>query len=71
VIDMYSPARHDSDDGRSLGKKPDVATKGDLCLTRDRQPPCVVACPYGAALRVRPEDFFPDIKGWAAWADPD
>jgi Fe-S-cluster-containing dehydrogenase component/CRP-like cAMP-binding protein len=71
VIDMYPPAEHVPGDGRSLGKKPHVATKCDLCLTRDRQPPCVVACPYGAAVRGRPEVFFPDIKGWAFWAEPD
>jgi Fe-S-cluster-containing dehydrogenase component len=71
VIDMYPPAQNDPDDGRSLGKKLHVATKCDLCLTNERQPPCVVACPYGAAIRGRPEDFFPDIKGWASWADPE
>jgi Fe-S-cluster-containing hydrogenase component 2/CRP-like cAMP-binding protein len=40
-----------------------VATKCDLCLTEDHDPPCVAWCPYEAAFRVSPTEFFRGLKG--------
>jgi Fe-S-cluster-containing hydrogenase component 2/CRP-like cAMP-binding protein len=72
VIDMYEPAAHHPQDRASLpANKTAVATKCDLCLTVDRDPPCVAACPYGAAQRGSPEEFFPGLRGWARLTDPE
>ncbi len=66
VIDMYKPAI--PEEAPALSKKnPDVATKCDLCLTADRDPPCVAGCPYDAAHRGAPETFFPDLANWAVF----
>ncbi len=46
-----------------------VANKCDLCLTEDRDPPCVVCCPYDAARRVAPVEFFPELRSWANVVD--
>jgi len=67
VIDMYKPVDNNPVDCASLQKnKNAVATKCDLCLTTERQPPCVAACPYGAAFRGPPDTFFPGIRDWEA-----
>jgi Fe-S-cluster-containing hydrogenase component 2 len=63
------------DDARSTKKKrseasdPIVANKCDLCLTDDYDPPCVACCPYDAAKRVDPLEFFPDLKRWGNLAE--
>jgi Fe-S-cluster-containing hydrogenase component 2 len=50
----------------SLAEKLSVlATKCDLCLTSDRQPPCVVSCPYDAARRLTPTELFEGLKSWS------
>ena len=72
VIDMYPPADNNPLDKTSLpANKFAVATKCDLCLTDTRNPPCVAACPYGAAQRGKPEEFFPGLRGWARLTDPE
>lgn len=62
VIDMYHPT---SPADAPSSKKGIVANKCDLCLTDDYDPPCVATCPYDAAKRVDPLEFFQDLKGWA------
>jgi Fe-S-cluster-containing hydrogenase component 2/CRP-like cAMP-binding protein len=70
VIDMYE--RTSPEDAPSLKKGVErVATKCDLCLTDDRDPPCVASCPYDAARRVAPLEFFSGIRGWATFTDPE
>jgi Fe-S-cluster-containing hydrogenase component 2/CRP-like cAMP-binding protein len=66
VIDMYPP--HSPADAPS-SKKGIVANKCDLCLTQEHDPPCVACCPYDAARRVDPVEFFPELKGWANFPD--
>jgi Fe-S-cluster-containing dehydrogenase component len=68
VVDMYKPANPEEAPGLSK-KNPDVATKCDLCLTADREPPCVVGCPYDAAFRGAPEKFFPALSNWAVFEE--
>jgi Fe-S-cluster-containing hydrogenase component 2 len=68
VIDMYAPTS--PFDAPSLAKaKKNVATKCDLCLTDERDPPCVAWCPYDAAQRVDPSKFFPALKGRRTFAE--
>jgi Fe-S-cluster-containing hydrogenase component 2 len=62
VIDMYLP---NSPQDAPSSKKGIVANKCDLCLTEKHDPPCVACCPYDAARRVDPVEFFPELKGWA------
>jgi Fe-S-cluster-containing hydrogenase component 2/CRP-like cAMP-binding protein len=65
VIDMYDPVtRHD---GPST--KTQVANKCDLCLTEDNDPPCVAWCPYDAAQRVDPNEFFRGLKARSSFSD--
>ena len=69
VIDMYPPLGPE-EAVMLLPDKPNLATKCDLCLAPDRDPPCVAACPYAAAERGAPRQLFPDIKGWATIGQP-
>jgi len=59
---MYTP---NSPQDAPSSKKGIVANKCDLCLTQEHDPPCVACCPYDAAQRVDPVEFFPELKGWA------
>lgn len=64
VIDMYPP--NTTYEAPSMSpKKGTVATKCDLCLTENHDPPCVACCPYDAAKRVDPLEFFPELREWA------
>lgn len=64
VIDMAPPVS--ALDAPSMSpKKGTVATKCDLCLTENHDPPCVASCPYDAAQRVDPLTFFPELREWA------
>jgi len=65
VIDMYEPL---SPADAPSSKKGVVANKCDLCLTQDADPPCVKCCPYDAAQRVAPVEFFPELRNWAGFA---
>jgi Fe-S-cluster-containing hydrogenase component 2/CRP-like cAMP-binding protein len=65
VIDMYAPL---SPADAPSSKKGVVANKCDLCLTPDNDPPCVTCCPYDAAQRVAPVEFFPELRTWAGFA---
>jgi Fe-S-cluster-containing hydrogenase component 2/CRP-like cAMP-binding protein len=65
VIDMYEPT---SPADAPSSKKGIVANKCDLCLTQDADPPCVACCPYDAARRVAPVEFFPELHTWAGFA---
>ena len=65
VIDMYAPT---SPADAPSSKKGIVANKCDLCLTQDADPPCVACCPYDAARRVAPVEFFPELHTWAGFA---
>jgi Fe-S-cluster-containing hydrogenase component 2 len=65
VIDMYDPLT--KEDAPSTKKQ--VANKCDLCLTEDDDPPCVAWCPYDAAQRVDPNEFFSGLKGRADFSD--
>ncbi len=64
VIDMYHPNTMQEAPSMSP-KKGTVATKCDLCLTENHDPPCVACCPYDAAKRVDPLEFFPELREWA------
>jgi Fe-S-cluster-containing hydrogenase component 2/CRP-like cAMP-binding protein len=66
VIDMYEP---NSPLDAPNSKKNLVANKCDLCLTVDHDPPCVACCPYDAAKRVAPLEFFKELRTWANFAD--
>jgi Fe-S-cluster-containing hydrogenase component 2/CRP-like cAMP-binding protein len=65
VIDMYDPLTKED----APSSKKQVANKCDLCLTEDNDPPCVAWCPYDAAQRVDPHDFFAGLKGRADFSD--
>ena len=65
VIDMYDPlTKADAPSTKKL-----VANKCDLCLTEDNDPPCVAWCPYDAAQRVDPIEFFSGLQGRAEYGD--
>ena len=64
VIDMYHPNTMQEAPSMSP-KKGTVATKCDLFLTETHDPPCVACCPYDAAKRVDPLEFFPELREWA------
>ena len=65
VIDMYDPlTKFDAP-----SSKKQVANKCDLCLTEDSDPPCVAWCPYDAASRVDPIEFFSGLQGRAEYGD--
>ena len=51
------PAPGDGPDKSKAGDAPKKAVKCDMCTGLDGGPACVRACPTGAALRVRPEEF--------------
>jgi Fe-S-cluster-containing hydrogenase component 2 len=63
---MYEPT---SPADAPSSKKGIVANKCDLCLTEDLDPPCVACCPYDAATRVAPVEFFPELRTWAGLAE--
>jgi Fe-S-cluster-containing hydrogenase component 2/CRP-like cAMP-binding protein len=65
VIDMYDPLSKED----APSSKKQVANKCDLCLTEDYDPPCVTWCPYDAAQRVDPNEFFSGLKGRADFSD--
>jgi Fe-S-cluster-containing hydrogenase component 2 len=65
VIDMVQPT---SPLDAPSSRPGIVANKCDLSLTDDYDPPCVACCPYDAAKRVDPVEFFPDLKTWANFA---
>jgi CRP-like cAMP-binding protein/Fe-S-cluster-containing hydrogenase component 2 len=46
----------DTGEKRPDGKDVEVATKCDLCLTREEGPACVQMCPHGSAIRVSFKD---------------
>jgi Fe-S-cluster-containing hydrogenase component 2 len=65
VIEMQEPVPLEDavalpEANREIG----VATKCDRCLTTRQKPPCVTACPYGAAQRGTPQELFPGLKKW-------
>ncbi|HEX5269565.1 MAG TPA: 4Fe-4S dicluster domain-containing protein, partial [Gemmataceae bacterium] len=78
VVEMYPPPPEDDpadfanltpakQKAKVLGK----ATKCDRCLTKDYDPACVAACPYGASQRGSPEKLFKkDLRRWAMPDDP-
>jgi Fe-S-cluster-containing hydrogenase component 2/CRP-like cAMP-binding protein len=65
VIDMYDPVSKQD----APSTKTQVANKCDLCLTQDNDPPCVAWCPYDAASRVDPNEFFRGLKARSSFSD--
>ena len=65
VIDMYDPLTKLD----APSSKKQVANKCDLCLTEDNDPPCVAWCPYDAASRVDPIEFFSGLQGRAEYGE--
>jgi Fe-S-cluster-containing hydrogenase component 2 len=65
VIDMYDPLSKED----APSSKKQVANKCDLCLTEDFDPPCVTWCPYDAAQRADPNEFFSGLKGRTDFSD--
>jgi Fe-S-cluster-containing hydrogenase component 2 len=60
--------------GRRKAVMREKATACDLCknLGPDQDPSCVVACPHGAAVRVKnPREFFATTIGVAGKHGPD